>query len=274
MCSVRHSFMQFFPTRTIALAIGPLSIHWYGLMYLLGFVIGMWLLPRLQNYRGLSLDAKQRESLVLHVFFGVLFGGRLGFVLFYGLPFFLQHPTQIFAVWQGGMSSHGGFLGVILMLLLFCHRQKISVLHLADTLMVPVAIGLALGRVGNYINLELYGTVTALPWGMAIPGVEGLRHPTQIYAVMKDLFIALLCFLHLKRTHGMEQAVGKTAALFLMLYGALRCIVEYFRDQVPYGYFDVIGIPVSRGQLLTLPVIALGFLLWLFLWGRNKRADA
>jgi phosphatidylglycerol:prolipoprotein diacylglycerol transferase len=265
--------MQFFPTRTIALAIGPLSIHWYGLMYLLGFVIGMWLLPRLQNYRGLSLDAKQRESLVLHVFFGVLFGGRLGFVLFYGLPFFLQHPMQIFAVWQGGMSSHGGFLGVILLLLLFCHRQKISVLHLADTLMVPVAIGLALGRVGNYINLELYGTVTTLPWGMAIPGVEGLRHPTQIYAVMKDLLIAALCFLHLKRTHGMEQAAGKTAALFLLLYGMLRCIVEYFRDQAPYGYFDVIGIPVSRGQLLTLPVIALGFLLWLFLWRRNTRAD-
>lgn len=266
--------MQFFPTRAIALSIGPLSIHWYGLMYLLAFVIGMWLLPRLQNYRGLSLDAKQRESLVLHVFFGVLVGGRLGFVLFYDLPNMLAHPAQIFAVWQGGMSSHGGIIGVTLMLLWFVRKNGISLLKLTDVLMVPVAIGLALGRVGNYINLELYGTVTTLPWGMAIPGVEGLRHPTQIYAIIKDLAITTVCFLQLKRSHGMESAAGKTTAIFLMMYGVLRCIVEYFRDQAPYGYFDLAGVPVSRGQLLTVPVFALGVLLWVYVVLRNKRLQA
>jgi phosphatidylglycerol---prolipoprotein diacylglyceryl transferase len=255
--------MQFFPTREIALAIGPFSIHWYGIMYLLGFLIGIWLIPRLQKLRGLAMTERQRESLVLCVFFGVLVGGRLGYVLFYGLPHFIANPAQIFAVWQGGMSSHGGITAVTLALIVFSRRNGIPLLKLADVLMVPVAIGLALGRVGNYINLEIYGTVTDLPWAMAIPGVEGLRHPTQIYAVLKDLFIASACFLHLKRTAGKEWAAGQTTALFLVLYGILRFVVEHFRDQ-PHGFVHMAGITLSPGQALTLPVIALG--IGVFAW--------
>ncbi len=266
--SVLQTRMQFFPSREIALSIGPLSIHWYGIMYLLGFTIGMWLLPKLQKLRSLDMTAAQRESLVLHVFFGVLLGGRLGYVLFYGGTHFFEHPLEIFAVWQGGMSSHGGIIGVILALLLFTRRQRIPLLKLTDTVMVPVAIGLALGRVGNFINLELYGTITTLPWGMAFPGADGLRHPTQIYAILKDLLIAALCFWHIKRTAGVERAAGVTTAIFLVSYGILRCVVETFRDQSPYGYMPFLGLDISRGQLLTIPVIALGVLL--YVWTRRR----
>ena len=259
--------MQFFPSRAIFLTVGPLSIHWYGIMYLLAFLLSMWLLPRLERYRRLQLTDRQRESLLIHTFFGVLVGGRLGVVLFYDLPYFLQHPFDIFAVWQGGMSSHGGVIGVTIGLLLFARKYRIDVARLADILMVPVAIGLAFGRVGNFINLELYGTVTTLPWGMAIPGVEGLRHPTQIYAVIKDLTIALVAFAHLRRTAGQTTgaAIGRTVAIFMVLYGILRCIVELFRDQAPYGYTIIAGLPISRGQLLTVPIILFGIALWFFM---------
>ncbi len=258
-----------FPSRAIAFTVGPLAIHWYGIMYLLGFLTGMVLLPRLMQYRGLTLTDKQRESLLLAVFFGVILGGRLGFVLFYGGNFYLQHPLEILAVWHGGMSSHGGFIGVFLALLLYCRRQRISLFALADILVVPVALGLVFGRLGNLINGELYGTVTALPWGMYFPAVEGLRHPTQIYAIIKDLFIASMCFLSLKRTFNAGHWIsGRTAALFFMLYAVLRFIVEHFRDQ-PYGYTDLGIIQLSRGQLLTIPVFAMGIALW-FILPRRK----
>lgn len=270
---VYANYMQLFPTRAIALSIGPLSIHWYGLLYLLGFALGMYLLPKLQRYRDLALTDAQRESLVLHVFVGVLVGGRMGYVLFYDLPYFLQHPVDIIAVWKGGMASHGGFAGVILALWAYASRQHISLLRLADVLMVPVAIGLALGRVGNFINLELYGTVTNVPWAIAIPGVEGLRHPTQFYAVAKDLLIAFVCFVHLRATASNQQAIGRTAALFLALYGVLRFCVEYFRDQ-PLGFLPLLGVQLSRGQLLTLPIVALGALVWCWTLRGKRSSDS
>ncbi len=253
------------PSRTVAVALGPLSIHWYGILYLLGFLIGIQLLPRLLCFRSISLSEKQRESLLLHVFLGVLLGGRLGYVLFYGLAFYALHPAQIFAVWQGGMSSHGGFIGVALMLLRFARRNRISLLSLTDILMVPVAIGLSLGRLGNLINGELYGTLTTLPWGMHFLGVEGLRHPTQVYAMFKDVLIALVCFMHLRRSSAQQADVdahsGSTTALFLMMYAILRFIVETFRDQ-PSGYSMILGFSLSRGQLLTIPLFVLGIGIW------------
>ncbi len=250
---------MFFPSRTVALALGPLSIHWYGILYLLGFLIGVQLLPKLLRYRNISLSEKQRESLLLHVFLGVLVGGRIGYVLFYGFTFYAQNPFLILAVWQGGMSSHGGFIGVALMLLRFARRNHVPLLSLTDVLIVPVAIGLSLGRLGNLINAELYGTLTALPWGMEFPGVQGFRHPTQIYAILKDLFIASLCFMHLRSS----SSHGRTTALFLMLYAVLRFIVEAFRDQ-QYGHLVMIGLELSRGQLLTIPLFAIGVGIWLW----------
>ncbi len=249
--------ISFFPERAIALTLGPVDVHWYGIMYALGFLLGIWMLPRLLKIAKLSLTAQDRETLVMWVFFGVLLGGRLGFVLFYGGSYFLDHPLKILAVWEGGMSSHGGFIGVCLALFLFTSRKHIDFFRLADVLVIPIAIGLALGRLGNLINGELYGTVTSLPWGIHFPNVEGLRHPTQIYAILKDLFIASVCYLHLVRNADRHVPPGRTGAWFLVLYGFLRFVVEIFRDQ-PYGYTGILGLSISRGQLLTIPIFLVG----------------
>ncbi len=258
--------MSFFPSREILLTVGPLSVHWYGVMYALGFLLGTWMLPRLARFRRIALTNRQTEVLFFALFLGVIVGGRLGFLLFYE-PSFLLNPAQAIAVWEGGMSSHGGLIGIAIAMLWFCRRERVPFLSLVDVLVVPGAIGLALGRVGNFINLELYGTVTTLPWGIEIPGVEGLRHPTQIYAVIKDLTIALACFLHLRSR---SSRPGRTTVLFLLLYGVFRFFVEHFRDQ-PYGLTDLGIISLSRGQLYTLPVIALGIVMLIFLKSRNVK---
>ncbi len=246
------------PSRAVALSIGSFDVHWYGIMYALGFILGLMLLPRLEKKTGLSLSERDRESLLLSVFLGVLLGGRIGFVLLYGGSYFIEHPWKIFAVWEGGMASHGGFIGVALAILWFVRTRRIDFFRLTDTIVVPVALGLALGRIGNLINGELYGTVTTLPWGMHFPGVDGARHPTQIYATLKDLSIALLCFLSLRPFYAQTAATtGRTTALFLCSYAILRFIVEAFRDQ-PYGFIDVGGLLLSRGQLFTIPLFLVG----------------
>lgn len=261
--------IDFFPSRAVALSLGSLHIHWYGIMYLLAFLLGLPLVARLQKFRNLQLSAKQLETLSVSVFLGVLLGGRLGFVMFYGGTYYREHVMEVLAVWHGGMSSHGGFIGVAIALLLFARRQKISLFALTDALAVPVAVGLALGRVGNLINGELYGTLTTVPWGMHFPGVEGLRHPTQLYAIAKDLCIALVCMRLLTRENLKKQTPGLVTASLLILYAILRSTVEIFRDQ-PYGYANVAGILISRGQLLTVPVFLLGIAILLFR-RRSKR---
>jgi phosphatidylglycerol:prolipoprotein diacylglycerol transferase len=254
----------------VAIELFGFGIHWYGLLYLCGFLLAWWMLPRLQGLRALALTRDDWATILTAGVVGVLVGGRLGYVLFYAPGHYFLHPLEVFAVWNGGMASHGGFLGVTLALLwVLRHRTVDQVLAIGDLVVVPVAIGLALGRFGNFINQELYGTVTTLPWGMSIPGVVGLRHPTQIYAVIKDLFIAGVCFVHLRATSQVSNrktVPGQTAALFLMLYGVLRFLLEFLRAQES-APIDL-GIAFSRGQLLTLPVFIAGVLLWV---GAAKR---
>ncbi|MBI3331962.1 prolipoprotein diacylglyceryl transferase [Candidatus Peregrinibacteria bacterium] len=251
--------ISFFPSRPVALELFGFAIHWYGLMYLLAFLLALFLLPRLQKERGLHLSREDWASVVSVTVLGVIIGGRLGYVLFYEPAYYSIRPLQILMVWKGGMSSHGGFLGVAIGLFYFSWRKGLDVRRLADVIAVPVAIGLAFGRFGNFINMELYGNPTDLPWGIAIPGVEGLRHPTQIYAVLKDLLIAGLCYGHLRAARPYHP--GRTFALFLMLYGLLRFLLEYFRAQ-EYPLIDFVFFQLSRGQLLTLPIFLAGVLLW------------
>ncbi len=253
--------ISFFPSRQIALELGPLEIHWYGVMYAISFLVGLYLLPRMVSLARLEVNTRDREAIFLAAFLGVILGGRLGFVVFYGGSYFVSHPLEVFAVWKGGMSSHGGFVGVILALAFVAWRKHIDIFRLGDAVVVPVAIGLALGRFGNFINGELYGVATSMPWGMYFPGAEGLRHPTQIYAVLKDLCIALVCFVHLQRI--MAVRPGQTAAIFLILYSILRFIVEIYREQ-PYGFVAVLGYQLSRGQLLTIPILTAGLVMYFY----------
>jgi phosphatidylglycerol:prolipoprotein diacylglycerol transferase len=258
--------MSFFPTRQVALEILGFSIHWYGLLYLTAFLLTWFLLPRLEQYRGLRFSSEQRSELLSVGILGVLIGGRLGYVFLYDPIYFLQRPLEVFFVWNGGMASHGGFIGVILAVYLYCRKKNIDLWKLADIAVVPAAIGLALGRLGNFINLELYGAVTSLPWGISIPGVEGLRHPTQIYAVCKDLFIAGVCFLYLVKIKPAKP--GRTFALFLILYSILRFLLEYIKHQ-NYPLVDLKILLLSWGQIYTIPLFIAGIILWR--WRGNFR---
>lgn len=259
--------MTFFPSRTVALSIMGFSVHWYGIMYMIAFILAYFLMPKLTKYRNFTLSEDDLSAVMTATILGVIFGGRLGFVLFYAPSYFLGNPLEVFAVWNGGMSSHGGFIGVALALSYTLRKRHIPLLPFLDAMTVPAALGLMLGRVGNFINQELYGTVTTLPWGIAIPGVEGLRHPTQIYAVLKDLLIASACFLHLRSRR--TSATGITFSMFLMLYGALRFVVEYFRDQpVPPFQFGVVVLTI--GQVLTIPVFVAGLILWILFRRRES----
>jgi phosphatidylglycerol:prolipoprotein diacylglycerol transferase len=256
---------ELFPSRTVALQIGPLAVHWYGVLYLCAFLVAYLLLPRLQKYRDVSLHDDQWSEILTLGVLGVLLGGRLGFVLFYEPAYFVQHPLEILAVWQGGMSSHGGLLGVMSAVLWFCRKHRVSVLAMADLVVVPAAIGLAFGRLGNFINLELYGYPTDLPWGIAIPGVEGLRHPTQLYAVAKDLFIASACFFALLRF----ARPGLPTAFFFLLYSVLRFLIEFVK--VPsHDPLVINGFSLTLGQIFTIPVFVLGIALFVF--AQKKRA--
>lgn len=258
--------IQIFPSLNVAVSIGGFPIYWYGILYVAAFAIAAFLLPRLQHLRRLSLSKMSWSDILTWAVVGVLVGGRFGYVLFYRFHDFLGNPLILFDVRSGGMASHGGFLGVTLGLLWIMRKRSwAEKLSIADIAVVPVAIGLAFGRFGNFLNQELYGTVTSLPWGMQFDGVAGLRHPTQFYAITKDLFIAAMCFWYLRRTAA-SFLPGRALALFLMLYGVLRFMVEYFRDQTGVAMFG----GLSEGQVLTVPVFLVGILLWMAT-GRENR---
>lgn len=252
------AMLELLPSRTVAVELFGFPVHWYGLLYFIAFLLAYALLPRLQKYRGLSLSANDWSQILSWAVIGVIVGGRLGYVVLYEPLHYFSNPWEIPAVWLGGMSSHGGFVGVSLALWHIVRKKRIDPLSFADTVVVPIALGLMLGRIGNFINQELYGSVTTLPWGIVIPGVEGLRHPTQLYAAAKDLAIALICFLHLSTA---PRVKGQTFSLFLILYGVLRFLLEYVR--VPsHAPFDLGFLILTRGQLYTLPIILVGIILF------------
>ncbi|HLC75822.1 MAG TPA: prolipoprotein diacylglyceryl transferase [Candidatus Peribacterales bacterium] len=255
--------MQLFPTRQIFFEAGPIVVHWYGMMYLAAFLIAWLILPVLARKRGVLLRSEDAGDLLFAGVLGTIIGGRLGYVLFYAPLYFAENPLEILMVWNGGMSSHGGMIGVAIAMLILHTRLKdrVTIWQLGDILVIPIAIGLAFGRLGNFINLELYGPLTNLPWGILIPGKEGLHHPTQIYAMVKDLSIAGICLLSLLRS----KNDGMTLGFFFLLYGILRFLLEYIRVETASG-FDLGFLYFTRGQVLTIPVITIGLII---LWKKS-----
>ncbi|MCC7345841.1 MAG: prolipoprotein diacylglyceryl transferase [Variibacter sp.] len=248
----------------VLVSVGPLAVRWYALAYIVGILLG-WLYARalIRNERlwggPAPLTTLDFDDFVLWATLGVILGGRIGYVLFYNLPFFAEHPAEAFQVWKGGMSFHGGFLGVVLAVILFARRRKIPVLSLGDLAAAVVPIGLCLGRLANFINAELWGRPTDVPWAMVFPGAGPLpRHPSQLYEAALE-GVLLLAVLNLVMRAGALRQPGFTLGAFAVGYGLLRSLAEFFREPDPQLGFLWGGL--TMGMLLSVPMVLAGIAL-------------
>ena len=251
----------------IAFSVGPLAVRWYGLMYLIGFVLFV-VLGRHRARQNMLTGWRPRDidDMLYYGVFGVILGGRLGYVLFYKPLYYLQHPLEVFALWQGGMSFHGGFLGVIFAMWLFARGRRKRWLDVTDFIAPLVPLGLAAGRLGNFINGELWGRVTQGPWGMVFPqaGPEP-RHMSQLYQFgLEGLLLFVVLWLYTRR----RRPTGATSGLFLVGYGGCRFVAEFARE--PDAFLGPLALGLSMGQWLSLPMIVAG--VGLMIWA-HRRAD-
>lgn len=263
----------------VALQLGPIAVHWYGLTYLAAF--GLFLLLgrlRLRHEPFVSLGGdkgwapRDVEDILFLGVVGVVLGGRLGYCLFYKPLYYLAHPLEVFAVWQGGMSFHGGLLGVIAAMVWFAHSRHRPFWQVADFVAPCVPSGLAAGRVGNFINGELPGRLADpdLPWGMVFRGAGDLpRHPSQVYQfLLEGLLLFVLLWWYARK----PRATGRVAALFLVGYGVLRFIAEFFRE--PDAHLGLLTLGMSMGQWLCVPMVLAGAGLWWWATARQAQAAA
>jgi len=244
---------------------GPIGLRWYGLMYLLGFIFARWLGIRRAKQPNSGWTVDQVDSLLFNSFMGIFFGGRIGDVFFYNLDRFLQDPLYLFRVWEGGMSFHGGLIGVIIAMIITSKMQKRRFWATADFMAPLIPFGLGMGRIGNFINLELWGRQSDVPWAMIFPTDPLLlpRHPSQLYEAVLE---GLVLFLILNGFIRKPRPTGSVAGLFLIGYGFFRFIVEYVREPDVELFLNVI----TRGQLLCVPMIVGGIAI--MLWAYRKSA--
>ena len=253
----------------VAIAIGPLAIRWYGLMYLLAFVLLLVLgRLRIKQHPNAGWNIKQLDDVLFYGVLGVVLGGRLGYVLFYKLNYYLAHPIEIFYVWEGGMSFHGGFLGVIFAMWLFSRREHKPWLSITDFIAPLVPLGLGAGRIGNFINGELWGRPTDLPWGMVFPNVDMVpRHPSQLYEFgLEGIMLFLILWLYSAK----PRPTGAVSGLFLIGYGTFRFLVEFSRE--PDDFLGLLAMGLSMGQWLSLPMVVAGIamMIWAYRNGASK----
>ena len=249
----------------VALHLGPLAVRWYGLAYVAGFLVAWWVLKVLDERWELGLGPDGRMVTIIAALIGVVGGGRLGYVLFYNLSAYLRAPLTIFALWDGGMSFHGGLAGILLAGVWVARHYKVPFLTLADIGAVGAPAGILFGRLANFVNGELWGRVTTVPWGIVFPGAGALpRHPSQLYeAGLEGLLLFAVMLVLARKRH----AEGFLLGWMLTLYGVFRIFVEFFREpDVQIGFLPG---GVTMGQLLTVPVLVAGA--WLIV--RAIRAD-
>ena len=250
----------------VALSLGPVQIHWYGLTYLVAFGLFLWLAARRVRYPWLAQAGWTRrdvEDLLFYGVVGVVIGGRLGYVMFYQPDYFLAHPLAILRVWQGGMSFHGGLIGVVVAGLIYVRLRKIPLLPFADLTFTAAPIGLFLGRIANFINAELYGKVTDVPWAMVFPGAgPDPRHPSQLYEAGLE---GIVLFLAVRfATHGLKclPRPGFASGVFATGYALSRIIVEFAREPDAHIAY-LTGGWLTMGMVLSLPLLAVGiWLIW------------
>jgi phosphatidylglycerol:prolipoprotein diacylglycerol transferase len=253
----------------VAVQIGPIKVHWYGLMYLIGFA-GGWALGAYRAKRpGSGWHPNEVADLLFYVALGVILGGRLGYVLFYNFGHYLRHPIEILYIWTGGMSFHGGLLGVIVAMWLYARRTQRHWLAVTDFLAPLVPVGLGAGRIGNFINQELWGRVTDVPWGMVFRDAGPLpRHPTQLYEfALEGVALFLILWLYSAR----PRPTGAVSGLFLVAYGAFRFFVEFMR--MPDAHIGYLAFGwLTMGQVLSLPMVLVGAAL--IYWARRAPVQA
>ena len=248
----------------IALSLGPLKVHWYGLTYLAAFSMFYLLASRrvaMPYFSERGWTRQRIEDLLFYGVLGVVLGGRLGYVFFYKPGYYLAHPTEIVAVWQGGMAFHGGLLGVIAAMAIYGWQHRKSFFEIADLVAPCIPVGLAAGRIGNFINGELWGRAAdaSLPWAMVFPqsGSAEPRHPSQLYQFgLEGMLLFVLLWLYART----PRPQGAVASAFLFGYGCFRFIAEYFRE--PDSFLGLLALNMSMGQWLCVPMIVLGALLW------------
>ncbi|MCG8622833.1 MAG: prolipoprotein diacylglyceryl transferase [Proteobacteria bacterium] len=261
----------------VLLSIGPLALRWYGLAYVVGVVLGWLFLRRLVSDKNDPIGSQPLDTLFQAAVIGIIVGGRLFYVLIYNWGYYSQNLWEIVQIWRGGMSFHGGFLGMFAAVYFTAHKHRLRFLQLADIVVVVAPIGLFFGRIANFINCELYGKITDVPWGVVFnrgtcinptlglaPAGDFIRHPSQIYEALTEGLLLLVILVILLRL-GARRQTGVLSAVFLLGYATARISVEYFREPDPQ--LGVLGFDLSMGQWLSLPMLVCGA--GLLVWARR-----
>ena len=246
----------------VIVQIGPLAIRWYALAYIAGLFVGLWYMRWMVKRPPALMTPSQVDDFLLWALGGVVIGGRLGYVIFYKLHYYFAHPVEIFKTWEGGMSFHGGLLGVTAAILLYAHFAKVDKWYLADGIACAAPIGLGLGRVANFINGELWGRVSHVPWAMVFPGAgPEPRHPSQLYQAFLEGVVLFIIMHLLWRNERIRFRIGTLTGCFWIGYGVFRIIGELFRE--PDSFLGFLPGGTTMGQWLSLPMILFGlFCLW------------
>lgn len=250
-------FLQFPVIDPVIFSIGPVSLRWYGTMYLIGFLVAMFMANKAADRSDGLWTREQVSDLLFYGFLGVILGGRVGYVLFYQFDYFLSDPFYLLQIWQGGMSFHGGLLGVILAVFIFARKTNKTFLSVGDFVVPLVPIGLGMGRLGNFINAELWGRQTDVPWAMVFPTdpLQVPRHPSQLYEfALEGVVLFAILYIISRKTNRLGLASG----VFLIGYGVFRSVIEFFRE--PDAHLGLYFSFISKGQILSIPMILAGML--------------
>jgi phosphatidylglycerol---prolipoprotein diacylglyceryl transferase len=245
-------FMFYHNISPVFLSIGPLEIRYYGLIYALGFILTLFFLKKYSQAKKLFKNKEHPETLIFYLIIGVVIFARLFEVLFYNPSHYFTNPIEILKIWNGGLSFHGGITGAAIAVWIFAKKYKYSFLKIADLISIPAALALALGRIANFINGELYGRLTSVPWAVKFPNIDGFRHPSQLYESAKNFIIFFTLLIYNRK----QRNPGVIFSLFLILYSVFRFRLEYFREPEVYIGF------LTMGQALSIPLFIIGITLF------------
>ncbi len=263
--------LQFPDLDPVALSLGPLDIRWYALSYMAGFLLGWWAIKKfLDKYPSVYLTKDKVDDLLTWIIIGVILGGRLGYVLFYNFDYYLENPLDALMIWHGGMAFHGGLIGVITAMILFAWKNKMPFFAVADRVAVVTPIGLFFGRIANFINGELYGRASDLPWAMVFGEGDVARHPSQIYQAATEGLILFAVLLIAQRFPVIRNRYGILSGLFLSGYAIMRFFIEFTRQ--PDSQLGLLFADLSMGQILCIPMFLSGVAIIIYALKKHAKA--